>query len=282
MGFILNNKVSQSGDGNGGFLNLNVSSAPTSPLLVGLLAYYNFNNNVLDQTGNGNNLIDSDTLNGNPCTYSSTVYKNIASASNVYNGSSSLLRGRFISSTTFVDQTQPLTISGWFNFSSTVGIGQPDGVYAMAGDSLVSYLPTIGWATSPYNLPDGSVPFPYRDVIWASSGQASGGVVCAVTSITPTTSTWYHVVLRSDPATSTIKLNVNAGTPTTATWSGSIDATPTPFGIFEDFNGDHMPSQNTNGKNEFVDELGVWQRLLTDAEVTSLYNGGAGKFYPFA
>jgi len=31
MGFILNNKVSQSGNGNGGFLNLHVSSGPYVP-----------------------------------------------------------------------------------------------------------------------------------------------------------------------------------------------------------------------------------------------------------
>jgi hypothetical protein len=42
MGFVLNNKVSQSGDGNGGFLNLNVSSG--SPLLNSLVAYWSFNN----------------------------------------------------------------------------------------------------------------------------------------------------------------------------------------------------------------------------------------------
>ncbi len=38
------------------------------------------------------------------------------------------------------------------------------------------------------------------------------------------------------------------------------------------------PSQCIVGK---VDEIGIWNRPLTQSEVISLYNGGAGKFYPF-
>ncbi len=30
-----------------------------------------------------------------------------------------------------------------------------------------------------------------------------------------------------------------------------------------------------------IDEVGVWSRVLTGAEMTELYNGGAGKSYPF-
>lgn len=36
-----------------------------------------------------------------------------------------------------------------------------------------------------------------------------------------------------------------------------------------------------NYYNGSLDEIGVWQRELTAAEVTSLYNGGAGFTYPF-
>lgn len=63
MGFILNNKVSQAGDGNGGFLNLNVSSAPYVPNypsglsgISGLLGWYDSSNantsSILDEGGN--------------------------------------------------------------------------------------------------------------------------------------------------------------------------------------------------------------------------------------
>jgi hypothetical protein len=38
------------------------------------------------------------------------------------------------------------------------------------------------------------------------------------------------------------------------------------------------PSNCTSG---LIDEVGIWSRALTGAEVTSLYNGGAGLQYPF-
>ena len=34
--------------------------------------------------------------------------------------------------------------------------------------------------------------------------------------------------------------------------------------------------------NANIDETGIWNRALTDAEITQLYNAGTGKFYPFS
>ena len=31
-----------------------------------------------------------------------------------------------------------------------------------------------------------------------------------------------------------------------------------------------------------IDETGIWNRVLTDVEITQLYNAGTGKFYPFS
>lgn len=39
---------------------------------------------------------------------------------------------------------------------------------------------------------------------------------------------------------------------------------------------------NGYGFNGRIDEIGVWNRVLTAQEVTQLYNGGAGKAYPFS
>lgn len=38
---------------------------------------------------------------------------------------------------------------------------------------------------------------------------------------------------------------------------------------------------NGNFFHGYLDEVGVWNRVLTPAEVTELYNGGIGKTYPF-
>jgi hypothetical protein len=34
-------------------------------------------------------------------------------------------------------------------------------------------------------------------------------------------------------------------------------------------------------KSYAIDEVGIWSRPLSAAEIAQLYNGGAGKFYPF-
>lgn len=33
--------------------------------------------------------------------------------------------------------------------------------------------------------------------------------------------------------------------------------------------------------NGDIDEIGIWSRIITSGEVTSLYNSGAGLAYPF-
>lgn len=40
------------------------------------------------------------------------------------------------------------------------------------------------------------------------------------------------------------------------------------------------PGDTTSSWCGYVDEVGVWDRALADAEITNLYNSGAGKFYP--
>ena len=37
----------------------------------------------------------------------------------------------------------------------------------------------------------------------------------------------------------------------------------------------------TSSSMDFLDEVGVWSRSLTDAEITALVNGTAGTTYPF-
>lgn len=148
----------------------------------------------------------------------------------------------------------------------------------MAGDSLAGQgLPTIAWLNSGYT--DYLLNSFTRDTIVAYSPQSDAGTFGTYTTISVTALTWYFVVSRFDPLNNKIELIVNAGTPTSASTSGTFTNLGNPFGIFDGPNLAKMPSHFTNGKNEFVDELGVWQRLLTDAEVASLYNGGTGKFY---
>ena len=75
-----------------------------------------------------------------------------------------------------------------------------------------------------------------------------------------------------DFAASQISLRVNNGTPVTVSFAGPIyhsAATLTSLafaGIYS---------------NARVDEVGLWQRVLTDPEIAALYAGGSGLTYPF-
>jgi hypothetical protein len=89
--------------------------------------------------------------------------------------------------------------------------------------------------------------------------------------------TWYHVVF------------VYNGTDLRIYRNGTLDCTPvavtanlrasatTPFRIAA--NESLAANQYCNG---VLDEAGIWDRALTAAEVTELYNGGAGLAYPFS
>lgn len=91
-------------------------------------------------------------------------------------------------------------------------------------------------------------------------------------------STWAHVVLTYDG--STVSCYVNAGTPQTVASSGNGGSGGSDsFTIGCDVN-------TGTGADQFfydgmVDEVGIWSRALSSAEVTELYNGGAGIQYPF-
>lgn len=88
-------------------------------------------------------------------------------------------------------------------------------------------------------------------------------------------STWYHVVAWHDPSGGgTINISVNDNTPSSTAFAGPINASTGNFAIgFLEWG-----SFNFDG---IIDEVYLWQRILTSGERTSLYNSGAGLTYPF-
>lgn len=105
--------------------------------------------------------------------------------------------------------------------------------------------------------------------------QTTGGGVSHTVNYTLSAGTMYHVVIVWDHDDHTLEVYVNAASQGTDT-SGSAVAQVTwndPFRI---------------GRNEYaywdglIDEVGFWSRKLSSAEVTALYNSGAGLAYPFS
>jgi hypothetical protein len=87
---------------------------------------------------------------------------------------------------------------------------------------------------------------------------------------TPTSATWYHIIAWYDNGGASIGLAVNAGSADTGSSTGSHDTTETFF------LGDDGASRFMNGT---IDQVGIWTRVLTSGERTTLYNGGAGLSY---
>lgn len=103
------------------------------------------------------------------------------------------------------------------------------------------------------------------------------GVASDVAQVTTTlsTSTWHMVTLTYD--VTQIELFLDASSVATTASSGvgtSGGVAGTSIGAVAD----GTQALRTNVK---TDEYGVWTRQLTGAEITSLYNSGAGLQYPF-
>jgi hypothetical protein len=87
---------------------------------------------------------------------------------------------------------------------------------------------------------------------------------------------WYHIVIVVEPGTVKLYKNGNEDIISGGTWTGSLDNPSGP--VYLGTTG----ASTTEWLNGFLDEFGVWNRALTQAEVTTLYNSGTGLTYPFA
>ena len=90
-----------------------------------------------------------------------------------------------------------------------------------------------------------------------------------------TTGTWIFIVFGYDAVQGKPYISVNAqATPDYGGAASNVESTsPLFFGIDAD--------AVTGPLNGSIDEVGFWHRLLTAAEITSLYNSGNGTTYPF-
>lgn len=91
----------------------------------------------------------------------------------------------------------------------------------------------------------------------------------------PTISTWYFVVCKHVSATKTISISVNNGAfDSIAIGAGQIPTSTAAFRI-------GARGDATDPANALLDEVGFWKKELSAAEITELYNSGAGKTTPF-
>jgi len=100
--------------------------------------------------------------------------------------------------------------------------------------------------------------------------------VHAISSSTVTTNAWHHVVGVWEVSSNTLKVYLD----NTAGSNTSLTMTP----VTNTYNfkiGNDGAADDANWVG-YIDEVGIWNRILTSGEISQLYNSGSGKTYPFS
>ena len=117
--------------------------------------------------------------------------------------------------------------------------------------------------------------------LWFSNGYPYFGADCvsagsSITGSTPSLEAWVHLVATYDG--DYLRLYRN-GTSNATAVALDDELTYVTNSIF--YLG-HCPQGVVNDYDGWIDEVGIWNRALTQTEITELYNGGSGKTYPFS
>lgn len=149
------------------------------------------------------------------------------------------------------------TFSGWFQGAGYI-IGRP--IFCM----------TDGVTTTPYLFQvDGTA----TNLQWYCEDLSNAGHTNNVTAVT--SGTWQYITLGYDDSVKKQFWQVNAGT---RQFGSAISGVS---GASHDFDIGNYGTLLALPNQFIIDEFGFWRRALTTAEVTQLYNSGAGLSYPF-
>lgn len=150
------------------------------------------------------------------------------------------------------------TLFGWFNVANVAASSGYIFNLTDSGGAVVLQVYVVG-----SNV---------RGSLLTSYGGGDTAVVIATTFGTLANSTWYFVALRWNQTTHVLSISVNAGTPNTTTAAaGAVTA------AIQTLTFGYIP-----GSTLLVDEWGFCGELLSDAELTQIYNSGSGSTSPFS
>lgn len=224
-----------------------ISGAAAVDLLAGLEAYYNYNSDTTDATGNGNNQVASNAI-----TFVAGKINNSIEG----DGTTS-----YVTYASILPQNDTFTTTGWFYLDELPGAGTIDTI----------------WGNEKAGVGIGKVYVDQGGNIVMVSQSSTYQVSIAGISAT----TWYFFEAGYNHSTGRLFLRVNDGAksngtnPIPAGWQyvgdGNVD-------VAASNRGDTNHEQWFNGR---IDELAFYNRTLEPAEVTNLYNSGLGLTYPF-
>lgn len=233
-----------------------VSAAAPSTLLTGLVAYYPFEANGNDASGNARNLTAVNTPTFGAGKVSNATFLAAASSQNFH-----------ISSTDFDPGMSDFSLGGWFRLDD------------VGGDRHVMFSKGYYFSSAGYQLDLATDNiFNHTGVnFYVGDGTHNLNIenTYSITGWGP--GVWRHLILTVTRGGNILvygngTLAINMGS--CATVTGSVA-----------FPGDNLYI-GTNGLagakwDGGFDELGFWTKALTADEVAELYNGGTGVTYPF-
>jgi hypothetical protein len=210
----------------------------------GLVGWWPFTGNAIDSSGNGNN----GTVNG--ATLTSDRFGNTNSAYN-FNGNNTHIA---VPSNNSLQLTNNYTINGWFNANIFFSTNISD-------RSIVSKVQSTGWYGG------------YEVIVGGTSNDIAhvgnvGGNNFNIGSTGYSINTWYMFTATYNG--NLMSLYMNGVLVSSQTKSGNLETSTLPlrFGM-RDGN-----FQFFDGK---IDDIGIWNRSLTQQEITRLYDGGCVK-----
>lgn len=208
-------------------------------LLTDLVSYWKLD----EASGNALDAHSSNDLTDNNTVGSATG--KINNARDFESGSSEYFTG---STSAFSFDDEDFSVSFWINFetiANTFLVGQWDGI----NNKWLIYFPgdTVKFLT---------------DDVFFNTGWTPAA-----------TGTWYHVVLVHDFTNTECLWYVNGSEVGSSAQRGVNPGTTTPFAVGGNAAG------SVGYLDGLIDELGIWNRVLTPTEVSDLYNSGAGLSY---
>jgi len=223
-----------------------VGGGAPSSLLSGLLAYWNLNTTSwLDSSGNGNTLTGHGGV---------TLGTGIISGCALISSSGGYLNN---SSTNFDVGAADISVSVWIKPLSygSQAFGLAGSVFDLRDLDLTNaWLLIFG--------PSGNL------IVWEGAPAYTSTAIISL-------NTWTHIVLSRNAGTTSFYINGSLNG--TFSDAENFQSQLITVGGVYDFPGDPDTLQYDGN----IDEFGFWNRALSGAEITSLYNAGAGKTYPF-
>jgi len=229
-------------------------------LLTNLISYWKFD----ESSGNAADSVGSNTLtNNNSVAYVAGKINNGGDSSG---GTTRYFSIADASQSGLEPTSGSFSFQVWWKINANVGANQAQTYFAkFGGGGNRSY--TLNHDTYTYSARSNHLTFTVVDAAAAQTDVEA--------AFTPTNGTWHHFVCVADATADLMTVYLNNSVHMSVAWTGS-GARDTTAQVQIGGSG------NQDWVDGICDESAFWDRALTSAEVSSLYNAGAGFAYPFS